>query len=469
MWIAVLYLVGTVICSTVPVPAPVPIPAPAPTYCLRQYSGNSCNGTLLQELSLPISVCTNATLVGRNTTKSMLMGLSFSMYLLGSCVTTVATFPYQTCYELEAPTGSLFANPFPCTQPNQPAPTPTPTTTVITSTTNPQSNCAYFHSTTLCSTSPVYWYSIPCGPVCTQLTPTLYVSGNCATNITALYTDESCSNFYTASTQAICGTFALNSGYRSWRVQYNQACPPLPSSPPLPPPTPTPVTTSAASFCRTVWSSPGCNVGFLSQTTGTCQSCIGSVYDVDCIGNLVTRYSTAGCTGSTVLTTPFGVCSNFGGTSQLFEFGACIVPAPVPAPIIPPPQCATFWKTQTCTGISTVTASSNLQCFNSSVASLGASFFASSIIKSFILDCSTGLARLYGTTTCTGSFTTLVFNSASCVGWLISNNLDLSTNNISCSNCISVSSETKTKILCLLLTLPCSTQSSSFHLPCGLF
>jgi DNA-directed RNA polymerase subunit RPC12/RpoP len=33
----------------------------------------------------------------------------------------------------------------------------------------------------------------------------------------------------------------------------------------------------------------------------------------------------------------------------------------------------------------------------------------------------------------------LVFTSSSCVGWLISNNLDLSTNNISCTNCISSS------------------------------
>lgn len=443
MWLVNFCLVGLAFASTVPIPAPVPVPvpvpapvpAPAPTYCLRQYSGNSCNGTLLQELPLAISACTNATFVGRNSTKSVFTGTGFSFYLSQGCVSTIATFPYQTCYEIFAPSGSLFVNALPCSQPNQPAPTPTPTITTFPTTTNPQSNCAYFHSTTLCSTSAVYWYSIPCGPVCTQLTPTIFVSSDCTTNITGMYTDPSCSVFYTDATQAFCGTFTLNSGYRSWRVKHNEACPPLPSVQPTPTPTPTP--TPAGLWCRRRWSTPGCSTGFINQSTGTCQTCTASVYQTDCASNLVSRYNTAGCTGTLLSTFAFGVCFNFGGLSEIFDLGPCNVPVPAPAPVVMTPQCATFWKTQTCLGLSTVTATSSQQCFNSSVPSLGPSFFAPSIVKSFILDCSTGLARLYGASTCTGSFTTLAFTSSSCVGWLLLNNLDLSTNNLTCSNCIS--------------------------------
>lgn len=421
--------------SPVPLPVPVPVPAPMlPTYCLRQYSETGCNGTLLQEVTLVITGCTNFTLVGSNLTKSIYTGSQATTYSVQNCsASPIVNLNYQSCSIFSSPYGSVFINLLPCTQPNQYLPTPTPATTIPV-TTSPQTNCVYLYTQAICGGSSTYWATVPCGPLCTQLLPTIYASSDCATNQTALYSDSFCINYMNSVSQSLCGGFSLNSGYRSYRTKYNEACPVLPTS--LPPsPTPTPTPTPAGMWCKRTYSSPGCSTGFLNQTTGVCQSCDSSVYKTDCAANTVTRYTLLPCTGSTVITFAFGSCYNFGGNSLSYSYGACAPIVPVPAPAPAPSLCATFWKASTCTSITTVTESSPGTCFNQTIPSLGASFFSASSYKSFVFNCNTGLARLYSGTACSGGSTSLSFASPACVSWNPIYNLLVSTNNFTCSTC----------------------------------
>lgn len=440
--LVLLYWLTLVCTSSVPIPAPVPIPVPSPipspvpapvtpTYCLRQYNQSTCsNATLIQETSIPLSQCFNITLANETTVNSVIASASLTAYFAANCTSALTTYAYQVCYTFGSNGYSLFVNPLPCSQPNSII---TVTTTEPVTTTT-QTNCVDFYSASLCVGSPIYWYTIPCGPVCTQLTPTLYISTDCSTNVTGVYSDSGCTAFLTSSTAASCGSFLLNSGYRSFRVQHGATCPPLPSAQPTP--TPTPAPTPAGLWCKKTYTSAGC-VGLTNQTTGTCQTCSDSLFQTDCASNLVTRRSTSGCTGATLANFAFGTCYTFIAIYIKYDLGACVAPTPVPVPAPSPPTCATFWKSQSCSGVLTVTSTSNLQCFNESHVSLGGTFFSASAIKSFTLDCTTGLANVYTTKTCTGSSNSFLFNSTACVGWSTLYNLGLSTKNTTCATCIS--------------------------------